>query len=303
VVKLTRGKGEGGRGKGEARKGKREGGRGKNNLGRRKAEGRRGNPRKRFGQHFLEPVWVAKLIDVIKPAGNETFLEIGPGRGALTRPLAARAGRVVAVEIDRDLAAALVREQIANLRVLESDVLELDLESALRDEQQPVRVAGNLPYNVSSPILFALLKSAAGGRFFSDATLMLQKEVADRLVATPGGKEYGALAIQVALSADVEHLLTLPPGAFRPPPQVTSAVVRLRFRPRAVDVGDPRVFERIVRGIFLQRRKTVANALRPVADALGHSAAQLLERAGVDGRLRPEALTLADIAGLSRAVL
>ena len=126
---------------------------------------------------------------------------------------------------------------------------------------------------------------------------------ADRLVATPGGKEYGALAIQVALSADVEHLLTLPPGAFRPPPQVTSAVVRLRFRPRAVDVGDPRVFERIVRGIFLQRRKTVANALRPVADALGHSAAQLLERAGVDGRLRPESLTLADIAGLSRAVL
>jgi len=263
----------------------------------------RARPRKRFGQHFLEPVWVAKLIEAINPAGDDTFLEIGPGRGALTRPLAARAGRVVAVEIDRDLAAALVREQIANLRVVASDVLELDLESALRDEQHPVRVAGNLPYNVSSPILFALLKGADGGRFFSDATLMLQKEVADRLVATPGGKQYGALAIQVAVSADVEHLLTLPPGAFRPPPQVTSAVVRLRFRPRAVDVGDPRIFERIVRGIFLQRRKTLANALRPVADALGHSAAQLLERAGVDGRLRPEALTLADIARLSRAML
>ena len=291
AAKVIRGKGEGGRGKG------------KKNLGRLKVEDRRGTPRKRFGQHFLEPVWVAKLIDAIKPAADETFLEIGPGRGALTRPLAARAGRVVAVEIDRDLAAALVRETIPNLRVVESDFLELNLERALDYERRPVRVAGNLPYNVSSPILFALLKGADGGRFFSDATLMLQKEVADRLVATPGRKEYGSLAIQVALSADVEHLLTLPPGAFRPPPKVTSAVVRLRFRPRTVDVGDPQVFERIVRGIFLQRRKTLANALRPVADALGHPAAQLLERAGVDGRLRPEALTLADIARLSRAVL
>jgi 16S rRNA (adenine1518-N6/adenine1519-N6)-dimethyltransferase len=132
---------------------------------------------------------------------------------------------------------------------------------------------------------------------------MLQKEVADRLAARPGGKEYGALAIQVALTADVDHLLTLPPGAFRPPPKVTSAVVRLRFRPPALDVGDLQVFERIVRGIFLQRRKTVANALRPVADSLGRPANQLLERAGVDGKLRPEALTLGDIARLSRAVL
>jgi 16S rRNA (adenine1518-N6/adenine1519-N6)-dimethyltransferase len=280
-----------------------KGGRGKKNPGRSKVEGRRGTPRKRFGQHFLEPVWVGKLIDAINPARDETFLEIGPGRGALTRPLAARAGRVVAVEIDRDLAAALVREQIANVRVVDADFLKLNLESALRDERRPVRVAGNLPYNVSSPILFALLKGADGGRFFADATLMLQKEVADRVVATPGGKEYGALAIQVALLADVEHLLTLPPGAFRPPPKVTSAVIRLRFRPLTVDVGDPYVFERIVRGIFLQRRKTLANALRPVANALGRSAPQLLERAAVDGRLRPEALTLADIARLSRAVL
>ena len=107
----------------------------------------------------------------------------------------------------------------------------------------------------------------------------------------------------MALTADVEQLLTLPPGAFRPPPKVTSAVVRLRFRPTAIDVGDPRVFERIVRGIFLQRRKTVANALRPVADGLGRGTAELLERAQVDGKLRPEALTLDEIARLSRAVL
>ena len=263
----------------------------------------RGRPRKRFGQHFLEPVWVTKVVDAIDPADDETFLEIGPGRGALTRPLAKRAAHVVAVEIDRDLAAALAGENIRNLRVIQSDFLGLVLETALKHERRPLRVAGNLPYNVSSPILFTLLKAADGGRFFRDATLMLQKEVADRLAAKPGGKEYGALAIQVALTADVDRLLTLPPGAFRPPPKVTSTVVRLRFRPPTVDVGDLRVFERIVRGIFLQRRKTLANALRPVAETFGHSVEPLLQRAGVDGRLRPEALTLADIARLSRAVL
>ena len=259
--------------------------------------------RKRFGQHFLEPAWVAKVIDALHATTGDTFLEIGPGRGALTRPLAARAGRVIAVEIDRDLAGLLVEQHLPNVRVIEGDFLDVDLADALRDEPRPIRVAGNLPYNVSSPILFRLLGATDDGRGISDATLMLQKEVADRLVATPGHKEYGTLAIQVTLTADVQHLLTLPPGAFRPPPKVTSAVVRLRFRPPAVDVGDRRVFERLVRGIFLQRRKTVANALRPVADALGRSAAELLERAEVDGKLRPEALTLDQIARLSRAVL
>jgi len=274
-------------------------------VGRGKGEGGRSQarPRKRFGQHFLEPAWVAKVIEALHISRDDTFLEIGPGRGALTRPLVARAGRVIAIEIDRDLAAALSNEQLPNVRVIESDVLDVDLRAALGTETRPLRVAGNLPYNVSSPILFALLAAADEGRFLSDATLMLQKEVADRIGAKPGRKEYGALAIQVALTADVEHLLTLPPGAFRPPPKVTSAVVRLRFRPPSVDVGDRRVFERLVRGIFLQRRKTLANALRPVADALGRSSAELLERADVDGRLRPEALTLDQIARLSRAVL
>lgn len=259
--------------------------------------------RKRFGQHFLEAAWVTKVIDALHATSSDTFLEIGPGRGALTRPLAARAGRVIAVEIDRDLAAALANEHLPNVRVVQADFLDVDLRDALRDEPRPLRVAGNLPYNVSSPILFALLGAADEGRFFSDATLMLQKEVASRLAARPGRKEYGALAIQVGLTAEVEHLLTLPPGAFRPPPKVTSAVVRLRFRSPRVDVGDRRVFERLVRGIFLQRRKTLANALRPVADSFGRPAAELLERAEVDGRLRPEALTIDDIARLSRAVL
>ena len=264
---------------------------------------RSARPRKRFGQHFLEPAWVAKVIDVIHPTKDDTFLEIGPGRGALTRPLAVRAGRVVAVEIDRDLAAALERQAIPNVRVIQSDFLAVNLGAALASEPRPLRVAGNLPYNVSSPILFMLLRAADDGRVLKDATLMLQKEVAERLVAKPGGKEYGALAIQVATVADVEHLLTLPPGAFRPPPKVTSAVVRLRFRPPIVDIGDPRVFERIVRGMFLQRRKTLANALRPVADSFGRNVAELLEQTQVDGRLRPEALTVEQIARLSRAVL
>jgi 16S rRNA (adenine1518-N6/adenine1519-N6)-dimethyltransferase len=141
------------------------------------------------------------------------------------------------------------------------------------------------------------------GQGFSDATLMLQREVADRLVARPGTGDYGSLAIQVALHADVERILTLPPGAFRPPPKVTSAVVRLTFRPAAVDVGDPAVFERLVRGVFLQRRKTLANALKPVADSLGRNAPELLQAAGIDSTRRPETLTLDEIARLARAVL
>jgi 16S rRNA (adenine1518-N6/adenine1519-N6)-dimethyltransferase len=259
--------------------------------------------RKRFGQHFLEPAWVARLIDSLTPVSTDTFLEIGPGRGALTRPLAPRVGRLVAVEIDRDLAARMSSEGLGHVHVVQADFLEIDLETLLRDEQRPVRVVGNLPYNVSSPILFKLLHAADEGRTFSDATLMLQKEVADRLVARPGSRDYGALAIQVALLADVERVLTLPPGAFRPPPKVTSAVVRLTFRARAADVGDSRVFERIVRGVFLQRRKTLLNALKPVADSFGRSSAEVIERAGVDPGKRPEALTVAEMARLARAVL
>lgn len=260
-------------------------------------------PRKRFGQHFLEPAWVKKLIDAVHPSHDDTFLEIGPGRGALTQPLAGRVARVIAVEIDRDLAAALPSRVPPNVRIVLGDFLDLDIAATLRSEPLPVRVIGNLPYNVSSPILFRLLDAADEGRTFSDATLMLQKEVVDRVVASPGTRDYGALAIQVALVADAERLLTLPPGAFRPPPKVTSAVVRLRFRPMNVEVGDLRTFERIVRGMFLQRRKTVRNALKPVAASLSRSSAEMLERAGVDPGRRPETLTLADIARLSRAVL
>ena len=186
-----------------------------------------------------------------------------------------------------------------HVEIVPADFLEADLDALLARERLPVRVIGNLPYNVSSPILFRLLAGHNGGRRFSDATLMLQREVADRLVATPGSREYGALAVQVALHADVERLLTLPPGAFRPPPKVTSAVVRLQFRPRAIEVGDPAVFERVVRGVFLQRRKTLGNALKPVADWFDRSAAELLEQTGIDGRRRPETLSVEELARLA----
>jgi 16S rRNA (adenine1518-N6/adenine1519-N6)-dimethyltransferase len=258
--------------------------------------------RKRFGQHFLEPAWVAKLLASLSPAPDDVFLEIGPGRGALTAPLAPRVRRVIAVEIDRDLADFLQERLPPTVTVVQADFLEVDLARLLAGEN-PVRVVGNLPYNVSSPILFKLLHAAGHGDVLADATLMLQKEVADRLAAAPGTADYGSLAIQVALLADVERVLTLPPGAFRPPPTVTSAVVRMRFRPPRVEVGSMDAFERIVRGVFLQRRKTLANALKPVADSFGRSAAELLAITDLDGRKRPGELTLEEVARLSRAVL
>ena len=259
--------------------------------------------RKRFGQHFLEPAWVAKLIEALSPAADDDFLEIGPGRGALTAPLASRVRNVVAVEIDSDLAEFLRTHFPPNVRVIEGDFLDVNLDEVLRGDRLPMRVVGNLPYNVSSPILFKLLHGAAEGRTFSDATVMLQKEVADRVTAPPGTSAYGTLAVHIALLADVERVLTLPPGAFRPPPKVTSAVVRMRFRAAREDVGDLATFERLVRGVFLQRRKKLLNALKPVADTFGRSAADVIAAAGVDGSKRPEQLTLRDMAQLSRAVL
>ena len=258
--------------------------------------------RKRFGQHFLEPAWVRRLVDLVAPAPDDTFLEIGPGRGALTRELAPRVGRLIVVEIDRDLADRLRSADLPHVEVVTGDFLTTDVRRLLGDVPR-ARIIGNLPYNVSSPILFKLLHAHDDGARFTDATLMLQREVAERLAAAPGDEAYGALAIQAARIADVATVLTLPPGAFRPPPKVTSAVVRLRFRPPSVDVGDVPTFEKMVRGAFLQRRKMVQNALEPVAAGFGLSAAVLLDRAGVDPRKRPEALTLEEFARLARAVL
>ncbi len=255
--------------------------------------------RKRFGQHFLARAWVAKVVAAIAPRPDDVFLEIGPGRGELTRPLAAGAARVVAVEVDRDLASTLVAEQVARLEVVVGDVLAIDLESVLRNAGPEIRCAGNLPYNVSSPILFRLLALSRSLPALRDATLMLQKEVADRLVARPGTGEYGVLGICVGLYADVERLFDLPPGAFRPPPKVTSTLVRLRYRPPTVPLPDPALFHAMVRSLFTLRRKMLGNALAPFAGLHGRSAAELLARAGLDPTRRPETLDLAELSRLA----
>jgi 16S rRNA (adenine1518-N6/adenine1519-N6)-dimethyltransferase len=259
--------------------------------------GPRKGSRKRFGQHFLEPVWVAKVIRAIDPQPGDRFIEIGPGRGALTRPLLERAQSVVAFEIDRDLAADL-RDGDSRLTLVEGDFL--DTANRLAGERlHPLRVAGNLPYNVASPILFKLLELYAAGVLLIDATLMLQHEVADRLIASPGGKDYGVLSILVQHTADVERLLSLPPGAFRPPPKVRSALVRVRFREPCPPADSPGTFAALVQAIFTRRRKTLANALLafPLSSRLLPAAA--LERAGIDGRRRPETLTVAELVRLS----
>ncbi len=259
--------------------------------------------RKRFGQHFLEPAWAAKVLGAIAPARGESFLEIGPGRGALTRPLLEACGRVLAVEIDRDLAGALLAEGLPGLTVVEADFLALP-SSRLQDEIQagglppPIRVAGNLPYNVAAPILFALRDHHAAGLPLGDATVMVQREVADRLTAAPGSKEYGVLTVLIGYRAAIRRVLDLPPGAFRPMPKVRSSVVRLEFRPPSPAPEDEAGFERLVKALFSRRRKTLSNGLRS-AGASQSQAAALVERTGLDPRQRPETLGVADLVRLA----
>jgi 16S rRNA (adenine1518-N6/adenine1519-N6)-dimethyltransferase len=257
--------------------------------------------RKRFGQHFLEPAWVRKVVEAIGPAPDDDFLEIGPGRGALTIPLAERARTVIAIEIDRDLAAALPAIVPANVRVVCADVLDADLASLRHSPGTgpPLRVAGNLPYNISTPILFRLIALAAR-TFLRDATLMLQKEVVDRLASTPGTKEYGVLPVLVGRHARIERVLTLPPGAFRPPPEVTSAVVRLTFLDAASVPEAPPGFAELVRTLFTRRRKTMANALAGATGRPSRVAGALLDRAGIAPRRRPETLTLVEFIAVAR---
>lgn len=255
--------------------------------------------RKRFGQHFLEPVWAEKVIKAIDPRPDQDFIEIGPGPGALTLPLTARAKSVTAFEIDHDLAAALRAKMIPNLTVIEGDFLEVASPQSLAP--RPCRVAGNLPYNVASPIMFKLVELHAAGVPLVDATLMLQREVADRLAAPPGSREYGVLSILIGHAADVETVLKVPAGAFRPPPKVLSSLVRLRFRAPNPPVRDLAMFGRVVQAVFTRRRKTMANALIAM-DAGGPPLlrpSEVLAAAGLDGSRRPETLSIAEFARLA----
>lgn len=255
--------------------------------------------RKRFGQHFLEPVWADKVIKAIAPAREDVFLEIGPGPGILTLRLAPLVDRVIAIEIDRDLVADLTSKAPPNTTIINADVLQVDLAAALSASADvPLRIAGNLPYNISSPIVFKLL-DLQRQRQVSDATLMLQREVVDRLAGKPGTADYGILSVLIQWRADVRRLLDLPPGAFRPVPAVRSSVVRLTFRPPAPAVADERVFEQMVRTMFSQRRKTLANGLAPFGADIGLSPAAALREAGIDPTRRAETLEIVEMARLA----
>ena len=256
-------------------------------------------PRKRFGQHFLERPWVDKVVAAVAPQPGEVFLEIGPGRGQLTVPLAQAGAIVHAVEIDRDLAAGLRERALPRVHVHEGDFLDVPPERWFEGDR-PYRVAANLPYNVSTPVLGRLLKHAREGRV-SDAVLMLQKEVADRLIAVPDTSDYGPLAIAMTLQADVQRVLVLPPGAFRPPPRVHSAVVRITFRPDRVSIADHPRFDAIVRHVFTQRRKMLGTTLQALARGEGADAKAWLAEADIDGRRRAETLTLEEFARLAAA--
>jgi 16S rRNA (adenine1518-N6/adenine1519-N6)-dimethyltransferase len=256
--------------------------------------------RKRFGQHFLERAWVAKVLAAIAPTAEDEFIEIGPGRAALTRPLTETARHVTAFEIDRDLAASLRAAAPPNLTVVEGDFLESDWLLKHRPAH-PVRVAGNLPYNVASPILFRLIDTYDSGIPLADATLMLQREVVDRLVARPSTKEYGVLTVLVRLSADVERLLNLPAGAFRPAPKVQSALVRLRFHPPSPAPKNRALLTEMVHAVFTRRRKTLENALLAFRPGDRGRIAGALSLSGIEGRRRPETLDIPELVRLSDA--
>ena len=261
------------------------------------------NKRKpKFGQNFLvDDNARHAIVDALGDIANRTVLEIGPGHGAITSLLAPRAGRLIALELDHSLAAELTfkfRDQ-ANVTIVQGDVLETDL-AALVSEGETADVIGNLPYYITSDILLQLFAAGRAG-LLSRAVLMMQREVADRLAASPGVKEYGLLSATAQMNAQVDNLFTLPPSAFNPPPEVFSTVLRLHFRPRFEELQvDPTGFDRFLKQIFAQKRKTLYNNLR----AAGYSAKSLAFAwpEGVSIQARAESLALEPLATLYRAL-
>ncbi len=252
--------------------------------------------RKRFGQHFLhDAIVLDRIIQAFAPQPSDHVVEIGPGRGVLTRVLASHVTRLHALEIDRDLATELDTDPLLakNVTVYNADALSFDY-CALVDRDRKLRVIGNLPYNISTPLLFHLLKQI---NCLEDMCFMLQREVVDRLCAQPNSKAYGRLGVMVQWRCRVEKLFTVKPGAFRPPPKVDSAVVRLRPHAQPpVTVNTKTVFASIVQAAFVQRRKTLRNALK---DFLNDQQIRALD---IDPTRRGETLTLEEFAALSNAV-
>ena len=256
------------------------------------------SPRKRLGQHFLtDPRILGRIADALAPTAAETVIEIGAGRGALTEVLLSRAGRVIAIEIDRDLAPRLGERHAgdARLTVVESDVLKVDF-GALAGG--PYVVVGNVPYNITTPILFHALRRPRPQR----AVYLVQREVAERVVAAPGSESYGALSVNVQSVAAAELVFKVPAGAFQPPPKVESAV--LRITPRADPVlaeEEEEAYRTLVMAAFGLRRKQLRRVVRTIF-ALGAEAAdRVVAHAGLDPEARPEVLTPTDFARLLRA--
>ena len=263
--------------------------------GRLGAPGRQAKARKRFGQHFLrDRAVIRRIVAAIAPRPDDLIVEIGPGRGALTFPLLASGCKLHVIEIDRDLVAALreLSSRRPNLTVHEADALAMDL-ARLAPAPRRMRVTGNLPYNISTPLLFRLLVALPRIR---DMHLMLQREVVDRMVSPPGSRTYGRLSVMVQLDCEAERILQVGPEAFSPAPRVDSTVVRLR--PRARTTLEPAIrgrFDTIVRSCFSKRRKTLRNALRGLCDASAIAAA------GLDPRARPETLPVEAFVELAQA--
>lgn len=256
----------------------------------------------KLGQHFLvDDAARHAIADALGDVAAETVIEIGPGHGAITTVLAGRCRRLVAIELDRALAAELrfrFREQ-PQVEVVEANVLEADL-AALIAPDETARVAGNLPYSISTEILLRLFSAARSG-LLTRAVVMLQREVADRIAAAPGVREYGLLSATAQMHARVETLFTLPPEAFSPPPEVFSTVLRLEFAPRFTELAvDPAGFDAFLRACFAQKRKTLANNLR----AAGYPAGQLGAAwpSNIPPQARAESLALEPMAQLYRAL-
>jgi 16S rRNA (adenine1518-N6/adenine1519-N6)-dimethyltransferase len=273
-------------------------------------------PRKRFGQNFLrDQAVIERIISAIRPRPHEHIVEIGPGRGAITRPLLTRCGRLDLIELDRDLAAELTtletdthvdtsahhaseprspsngRQSDTHIQVHQADALRFDFGALVKDRK--VRIVGNLPYNISTPLLFHLLNHADS---FEDLHLMLQKEVGIRMAASPGGKDYGRLSVMLQAKCHVKILFRVPPAAFNPVPKVDSSF--LRIIPRTNDlpkIVNPPLFKVIVTRAFSQRRKTLRNGL------LGVIASDDIERSGIDPQRRPQTLSVAEFVTLANA--
>jgi 16S rRNA (adenine1518-N6/adenine1519-N6)-dimethyltransferase len=251
--------------------------------------------RKRFGQHFLhDPAVIARIVAAIALRHGDAAVEIGPGRGALTPLLLAAAGHLDAVEIDRDLAALLRTRFAGDARFVlhQSDALQVDWHALARARGARLRLIGNLPYNISTPLLFGLLRCADA---ILDMHFMLQKEVVDRIVAAPGSRTYGRLTVMLSPLVTASRVLEVGPGAFQPPPQVSSAMVRLAVNPSPPDWARSPLYAEVVSAAFGQRRKTLRNALGGLLGAAQISAL------GIDPGARAEVLAPEQFGALARA--